>query len=463
MNERSVLMISYPFPPASLAGVYRTLRFVKYLPEHGWKPLVLAPDKEVFDPAWCDPALESAVPAGTVVERSKVYRPILAIENMAKSFRSWGSNAGNGGNANGKGPQHVATAELAAAQPEIPGQMKSFARDALNMLFASPDPQIGWFPTAVKSALKMIRRHRVQAIYSTGPPHSSHLIAVALKIMMGLPAVIDFRDPWSRGTWRYDGRGLIHRHLHPSLEGVCVRMANRVILNTTALLEEFRVAYPKQPPEKFVAIPNGFDPDLLAYGDDLFGNRLSSEKRAAIVCHPGTVYGKRDLRPVVAAVQKLVHAGQRVRFEQIGTVENECETRSYAESLGVQDSVLLHGSLPHGDTLRIMSSADVFLLSQPGTVLQIPGKIFEMLPFGRPIVALTDPAGATAKVIQEYDLGSVVQPFDSGAIATAISQKIGAARDFKANDGWRKAMQDFDGRELTKRLGEALDECLRKG
>ncbi|MCC6124175.1 MAG: glycosyltransferase family 4 protein [Pirellulales bacterium] len=462
MAERCVLMLSYPFPPASLAGVYRTLRFVKYLPENGWKPLVVAPSPEVFDPAWCDPALESAIPPGTVVARTKVYRPVLAVENFANTLRSWSEHhAAGSGETNGQAESPMA--ESVSPDPANPGRMKRFARDALQLIFASPDAQIGWLFPAVQAALKLIRRHRVEAIYSTAPPHSSHLIAAVLKIITRLPVVIDFRDPWSRGAWRHDRRGAIHRYLHPGLESLCVRLANGVILNTPAMREEFRSAYPAQPPAKFVAIPNGFDPDFASFSEAQPEKRERNGNDAAIVCHPGSIYGKRDLRPVVAAVEKLVRSGRRVKFEQIGSVENESAVRSYAESLGVRGDVLFHGMLPHEDTLRRMSNADVFLLSQPGAALQIPGKIFEMLPFGRPIVALTESDGATAEVINRYGLGSVVYPSDSGAIAAAIARNIEIAAEFKSTGGWRKAMAAFNGRELTKTLGQTLDACLPKG
>ena len=92
MRERSLLMISYAFPPSSLAGVFRTLRFVKYLPEFGWKPLVLATAPEAFNPEWDDPTLELSIPAGTFVERTKVYSPVLALEKMAHSFQTWRKN-----------------------------------------------------------------------------------------------------------------------------------------------------------------------------------------------------------------------------------------------------------------------------------------------------------------------------------------------------------------------------------
>jgi glycosyltransferase involved in cell wall biosynthesis len=449
-------MLSYPFPPASLAGVYRTLRFVKYLPECGWKPIVIAPDRAVYDPQWSDPALETSIPSGTIVERTKVYHPIDAIEKAANYLRFRReidtSEAGQG----------RAGEKPTEGESENNGRLKKFARNTLGLFFATPDEQIGWLPTAVKAALKLIRRHRIQAVYSTGPPHSSHLIAASIKMLTRLPMVIDFRDPWSRGTWRQHQHGLLHARLQPALEKFCVKHAARVILNTPALCDEFRAAYPKQPPEKFVAIPNGFDPDSCPSLQACEENTRRDESDVAVVCHPGTVYGKRDIRPVVAAVQELVHSGQRVKFDQIGSIENESDVKSYTESLGVEQDVRFHGMLPHGDTLRLMSSADIFLLCQPGTTLQIPGKIFEMLPFGRPIVALTESTGATAEVINRFGLGVVVPPSDSAAIARAISRNLSILKDYRVNGGWRKAMQAFNGRELTKLLGNVFDDCIRK-
>jgi glycosyltransferase involved in cell wall biosynthesis len=147
-----------------------------------------------------------------------------------------------------------------------------------------------------------------------------------------------------------------------------------------------------------------------------------------------------------------------VRFDQIGIVNNKQELSSYIAARGLEKVVCFHGQIPHEETLRLMASADVFLLSQPGTSLQVPGKLYEMLPFRRPIVALTEAQGATADIITGYGLGPPPSE-NTEAIASAILSAADRHGIYSWNGAWENALRAFDGRVLTGHLAEVLNEC----
>ncbi len=392
VKKRSILMLSYVFPPLSAVGGFRTVRFVKYLPEFGWHPLVLAPSVDSLDPAQLDPSLESLVSSDAVVMRARVLRPAVAVEKAVRAVRrrcrglfakakeaSMGSVPSAGG----------------SGQTENRSWLRRTTREALACVFELPDEQIGWLLPAAKAGLSMIRKYRPQAIYSSGPPHSIHLIGLALKCLSGLPLVIDLRDPWSRSEWKRPGSG--SWRVQRFLERLCVCWADRVILNTPRLCDEFREFYGAPFCAKFLAIPNGYDPDLLPLADKLLVRNAQAHTNGLIrVCHPGNVYGERNLQCVATAIARLAAAGCRVILEQVGTLEHGSALIEFLRERQLEPYFQIRGRLSHAETLDRMAAADVFLVLQPGTSVQVPGKLFEMLPFRKPVVALTGD-GATAE------------------------------------------------------------------
>ena len=410
---------------------------------------------EPYSAGCFDSALNAEVPVGTVVRRTPVLHPVRTLQRVVKGLllRSPQTDRGRGD----------ATLPLRGANDRGSGwlsRLLSVTSAAADDLFAIPDNQIGWLLPALSAGLSLVRQFRPRVIFSSGPPHSSHLIALLLGTSTRLPVVIDLRDPWARKNWSSKGKKG-RRSLQQWLEHFCVKHSDRIILNTPALREEFVSAYGATFESKFKVIPNGYDSNLHSQIAAFREDQLCSTPDALIrLCHPGEIYGQRDLRPVIDAVHRLTRSGHRVRFEQIGAVENEAGVLSYVDTMELRGSVLCAGRQSHEETLRRMAGADAFVLSQPGTSVQIPGKLFEMLPFGRPIIALTDPGGATANLIEEHDLGFVVPPADSEAIAAAILRSTNGGRTCESTAGWQRAMKAFDGRELTRNLAGILDKCL---
>jgi len=450
-----VLILSYHFPPAASAGAFRTIRFVKYLPEFGWSPLVVAPLTHDLYPAQLDPSLESSIPSDTVVVRTRVLRPSMAVDNavraVSRCFRGRSSREATG------------VHDASAARTGCNGQAakRSWLRRAvlfaLACAFEVPDIHVGWLLPAVRAGASLIRRYRPLAIYSSGPPHSAHLIAVALKYLSGLPLVIDLRDPWSRSDWQRSHTG--SWRVQRSLERLCIRWSDRVILNTPRLCDEFRQFYGAAFHAKFLAIPNGYDPDLLPLADTLLARNARACTNGSIrVCHPGTIYGARNLQCVAAAIARLAEAGYRVTLEQVGVVEQSSALQQYLRENQLEPCFQFRGPVSHAEALDRMAAADVLLVLQPGTSIQVPGKLFEMLPFRKPVVALTR-EGATADIIERFKLGVVADPADTDAISSAILDAA-YGRSGCSQSGWDRALRAFDGRRLTSELAQVLDGLI---
>src|SRR5690625_3932062 len=148
-----VLLIAYHFPPAALStGHLRVLGFMRHLPSFGWEPAILSARPAAYDRV--DTEGLAQVPAGY-----PVYR---AFALNARHHFGW----------RGKFP----------------------------VILALPDRWSSWWPDAVRAGLHLIRRHRIDVIWSTYPIMTSHLIALTLSHITGLPWVADFRDPMVPGN-----------------------------------------------------------------------------------------------------------------------------------------------------------------------------------------------------------------------------------------------------------------------
>jgi glycosyltransferase involved in cell wall biosynthesis len=457
------LFISYNFPPAASAGVFRTLRFVRYLPEFGWEPLVLTVTANSSQRS--DDSLEKYLPPVVTVARTRIWQPEERMGRWLRSIRGdfrapvappqeAGNTGHNGGlpavHGESRPSNHQRVGELERRRGAA-GRLRSCVSSLQQLAFQTPDAKIWWAIPALPRACRLVRQWKPDVIFATAPPHSSLLLATWLGRWTRTPVVLDFRDPWARSPW-YDAKPTVARRLAPWFERMCVRRASAVILNTQRTTDEFREFYGLPWSSRFETLPNGFDPELLSNLPDPAARESLSQRLELL--HPGAVYGKRDLRPLLQAVSRMAQQGKDVHFDQVGVVHQPYDVPAFLATEGLESRVTISGVLSHEATLQRMANSDVLVVIQPGTPLQVPGKLYEMMMFGKPILALAG-EGETADLVRRYELGMVADPDDADAIAAALGnllQHRGTNRSPQA----RKALVDFDGRNLTGRLAEVF-------
>lgn len=442
-EQRSLrlLMIAFNFPPAATAGVHRTLRFVKYLPEFGCQPTVLTRN--------CDPdsggeQLLAQVPRRAVVHRVGVS-PEPAVLPPAGDPHNSASPV-----------SRVAIADRPSPRKRMVRTVKDVLRPAWDLLTETPDQYIGWSRQAANRAIALCRDDGFDAIYTTGPPHSTHLAGLKIKRRTGLPWIADFRDPWARRPWA-KARNPWGQRLLPYLERKVAREATCVILNNDASAEDFRRAYPELPAEKFISIPNGYDPDLIPIVDRLRERRRQQplQNRTPVLCHPGTLYGQRDPRPILNAIACLHREGLDVRLQQIGTVGPRFDLARLSAQLGIEHLVEHIPPVPHAEAMDHMSRADVLLIIQPNAPLMVPGKLYEMLLFDQPIVAVCDSA-ATGHTLATFNHAWSASCNDTAGITTALRSAIQSRPTDVDHAARRQAHRQFNGRQLAEVLGQVV-------
>lgn len=451
-RRRKVLVIAYIFPPLARAGVHRTVRFVRYLAPLGWNMTVLTTNEKYYPAdSPVDRELIKKIPAVVRVESTKIFGgldKLLELKNRHKQ-----RPAANNQQQTTKNPRPATRNK----QP-TPGLWQR-SKDVITDVMTIPDKDVNWLPYALVTALKLNQREHFDVIYSTAPPFTGHLIAYLVKKFTGLPWVADFRDPWARAPWKAElMNGTLRGRAAEKLEAKFVSAADRVILNTDWAARDFAEHYGATLAKKFAVIPNGFDPE------DFVNIPVTTKKEnRLVITHTGSLYRKRDPGHFFEALGKLLAGGEikttEIELRFVGGIAPELyQSFQYAEAL--QQVLKIIPPVAHREALAYQAESDVLLILQPGTSVSIPGKIFEYIAMRKKILALT-PAGATADVVHDHDLGIVVDPEDLAGIQRALLQLVTAFRQggitVPVVDG---AFQKYNGVRLTRQLHEELLCCV---
>jgi glycosyltransferase involved in cell wall biosynthesis len=374
---RRVLMIAFHFPPlAGSSGIQRTLRFVQHLPAHGWQPLVLSAHPRAYEKVSDD--LLAEVPAGTVVERA------FALD----------------------------TARHIAVRGRYPG------------FLGRPDRWCTWALGAIPAALRMVRRYRPDAIWSTYPIATAHLVAHRLQRLTGLPLVADFRDPMAQEGYPEDPRTW---RAYQRIEEGIARRAARLVFVTPSALALYRQRYADLPDDRFALVENGYDEESFAAAEQDAGSAPLNPGCRTLL-HSGIVYpSERDPSALFAALGQLRPSGRldgaqplRLRFR---APVHDALLKRLAEQHGVADLVEVLPPVPYREALREMLRADALLVMQGANCNeQVPAKLYEYFRARRPIVGLADPHGDTGKVMAASGVEEIAALEDRDAIAALLAR-----------------------------------------
>jgi glycosyltransferase involved in cell wall biosynthesis len=400
MASRTLLLVTYHFPPSAAVAVYRMLGFVRYLPRFGWNTVVVAPPSMPDEPV--DPALLRLVPEGT-----PVFRVPFPTGLTGKIARRVGGN-------------------------------------------------IAWLPPAIEECARIIPRFEPDAFLTSSPPPAVHYLGMYLKRHYGLPWVASLRDPWhtNRGHatwWRGAWTSL--------MEGRMVRRADAVVANTPLNLEGLRAAYPAQA-KKMRAIPNGFDPEWFPPAPSRNG-----PPHELTLLHAGELYSGRDPRPLLDALARIKAEGigKQWRLKLLGrATEGLCDLPAEISRRHLQGQVEVQEQVPYADALTQMMQSDVLLLlHSPGFRIGVPAKLYEYLGAGRPILALAEPEGDIAWVLNQSGvLHRLAPPGDVSAIAQALRELRDELATGAAAASRPPRQSPFTRENMARRMAQCLDQVV---
>lgn len=410
-------MISHSFPPSSQVGGKRAVAFCRYLPEHQIQPIVLTVQEKYISGGGESVPLPEKI---KVLRAKPMADPIKGYKKLRDVLKSENNEV--------QGAMIRVTGE---SPKKRRGSLTSFALGLLDSYYR----YWRWHVFPVRAGARLVMREPIAAIFSSGPPWSSHLVALRLKRKYSVPWIADFRDGWAANDWGLEEIPIWQNLMDRKLEKICVQSADQVVSVTNPLREYFVRSYPNLPKSKFVVLPNGFDdpepcePDLKDASPSLGSEDGIRGRRPKFLLHLGDLYFHRRIDSFCLAVADLLKSGElesgaiRVLFQGDASPEIIAAAERAAPELFREKIIEVRRRIPWGEAHQLLDGASLLLIFQGDNRNAIPAKFFEYLRTGKPILAVVQ-RGALTEIIESTRCGVWADPRDPSKIAAKLLEAL---------------------------------------
>ena len=431
---KKVLIITYYWPPSGGAGVQRWLKFAKYLPDFGWEPIIYTPENPDF--AIEDQSLLSDVLPGTKVLKTKIWEP-YEIYKFLTGKKGEKVNVSFAGKSKKDNLMHKIALTLRG-----------------NLLI--PDPKCFWIKPSVKNLIKYHKEQPFDAIISTGPPHSMHLIARGLHRATKLPWIADFRDPWTNIDFYQElNLSWISDKIHRSLEQKVISEADCIVSVTPTWCAELA----EKKPKRIELVHNGYDE-----ADVIEGN-LNLNKEFSLV-HIGSINAARNPKVIWKALNELLKQNKELskclKIKLVGSVEEI--VLSDINEYNLNDYLELTGYLSHKDAIGFQQQAQVLMLlinNTPNSNGILTGKFYEYMASKRPTLAIGPTKSDIAKLLEETGAGKIVD-FEDVATAKSVILEFFELYQKGKLESLAKDYQKYSRRSQCKIMASVLNDIAAK-
>lgn len=430
---KKVLIVAYYWPPGGGSGVQRWLKFVKYLKDFGWEPIVYVPANPEYPVE--DFSLLEDVPKDLWVIRKKIWEPY----GWYKKFTGK------------KKEEKIQVAFLTEKKIRF-HFLEDIAVWIRGNLFI-PDARKFWVKPSVRFLSDFVKHHKIDALVTTGTPHSAHLIGLGLKRKLGILWLADFRDSWTNidfyGALKLGSRA---DRIHHQMEKTVLEQADAVTVVAPGMVKEFGEIVNR----RYDVITNGFDEE-----DTLEWKNTEPDRSHFTLAHIGYLTKTRNAENLWKALSELVSDNkdfaEKLEIKNVGKIDRDIV--SSLEKHGLMPYLKCIDYIPHQQVIAEQMKASVLILlsnTTPNTKLMIQGKLYEYLASGRPIVCIGPPDGDTADIIRQTKCGAV---FDFTEIEGVKKEILKLFKDFSEGKKTTKCkdIQQFERKNLTSKLAGVLD------
>jgi len=374
---KKILIVTYFWPPSGKATVHWPLRMVQHLPGFGWQPIVLTADEDTFSQQdeslvkEIDPQLK--VFTARAVEPFSLYRRFLGKKENAPLTASETISKTN------RGLRH----RLAVW---------------IRMNLFIPDARIGWYWNAVRKGKKILRQENIHAVLSIGPPHSTLLVGKKLSEIAGVPHIPVFIDPWVDISY-YQGfkRSALTLAFDRFLERSVVQHASHIVFVTETMKEDYCRRYPLISPKSHVL--------YWGYDEEVFQSYISKKPDGPeVLLHAGNIYDHQNPKMFWPALRKEIENGRNLKIVFVGTVGPGI--RQSIQEAGLSGRTEYKGFLPYKQVIEELGAAS-YLLVCASEKRHVPGKLFEYLRTGKPIIAFGDDNLEVEKILHQANAGKI--------------------------------------------------------
>ena len=366
-NKLNALVIAYYFPPMGLSGVQRTLKFVKYLPDFGWNPIVLTTDCQNYYAY--DETLMKDIPEDTIIYKAPESKKKSKIKSKPKKF-----------------PNYF---------------VQKFGRYFLQ-IFKQPDSKIHWKKYALKEAEKIIKEHDIKIIFATAPPFTDFLIGKELSIKYDIPLVVDYRDSWVDNPFHFFPT-LWHKNYNIELEKSILTMSERAFVTTRYAKELLLKRYRFLSHDDVVILTHGYDPE------DFVSYPKSSDTGKLVFTHSGLFQDDRTPKYFLKAMHLFLKENENLRskieIRFIGLMR-QSHIR-LIKRYKLNDVCLLAGYVSHKEAVNHLLESNILWMTVNDTI-RTPGKLYEYIGALKPILYI-GPKGQMSSIVSETKAGFICE------------------------------------------------------
>ncbi len=427
---KRVLIITYYWPPSGGGGVQRWLKFVKYFRDFGIEPIIFTPANP--ERPSIDESLLNEVPVGVDIITNKIWEPYSFYKKLTGRRKS----------------DKIQTAFL--SERKTKSSLLENASIWIRGNIFIPDARKFWIMPSVKLLSKYLDNNNVDAIVTTGPPHSTHLIGHKLKQKTSIPWLADFRDPWTNIDYYKDLKlGARADKKHHELEKKILQSADAVSLISQGMHDEFKTIVNRD----YHIIPNGYDEDDVI-------NQDAKQSENFILSHIGSLSKTRTPQNLLKVLSELTKENpslkQKLRIRNVGKIDvSALDAFKKAE---LENSLEIIDYMPHNEVIAEQQLASILLLlvnNTPNAKLILTGKIFEYLASGRPIICIAPEDGDAARVISGTSSGMTFGFEESRKLKKHILESFNKFEEGKLECN-SKNIEQFSRKQLTKKMSDVI-------
>ena len=415
---KNVLFITYFWPPSGKATLHWPLHIIKYLPESGWQPEVLTVENESFTQK--DESLLAEIDPALKVYKSKALEPF----NIYRRFTG-----------KEKDEQLIASEAISKENQSLSHRLSIWIR----MNIFVPDARIGWYLSAVKTGSHILERNKFDAIITIGPPHSTHLIGMRLGKRYQIQHIPILIDPWVDIIYyRNFKRSKPTLKLDNYLEKSVLQNSSSVVFVTRSTLEDYQ--------KKYTFIKEKSHVLYWGYNEANFSNvpTVTKEKDYKLLIHAGNIFDFQNPPKLWPRIKEMSDR-EKIRIKFIGTVSPAI--RNEIEKNNLSGKTEFAGFLPYTEMLNELFNAD-YLLVCATEKRHVPGKLFEYLRAGKPIVAFGDDNEEVGEILKTTNSGMM---FRYNEDPEEFFEK---ADDFITD---LETVREFDRKIIAAKLAEILN------
>ena len=422
---KRALVITYYWPPAGGPGVQRWLKFVTYFKDFGIEPVVFIPDNPHYPLQ--DKSIVSEIPEGIEIIRFPIKEPY----GFAKIFSKKKTN-------------QVSSGIITNKNQSVLEKLLLWIRGN----FFIPDARIGWVKPAVGFLKEYLAKNDMDIVISSGPPHSLHLIGMALKEKLGIKWVADFRDPWT--TIHYHQSLRLNKRAqkkHLKLESKVLNNSDLVVVTSARTKKEF---------QKITSVPI----EVISNGYDILEKIEPNLDAQFSIVHIGSLLTNRNPELLWEILSELKDENKvfskNLLIKLVGAVSEDV-LESLAV-LGLTENYKTLGYVSHQEAIQIQHDAQVLLLVEmdsPETKSIIPGKLFEYVAANRPILAIGPEGSDVEGIIKETNTGVYFKYTDKEKLKQQLQLYYEAYLKANLNVN-SKNIEKYSRSALTKSLSTIL-------